>query len=249
MTALVAKTEVWLVDLDACAEALDQAETAGARLTADDRARAAAVWDPEVRSRRMSAAIALRLVLERTFGRAVRGVPLARGRLGRPELPDGIPGSFSVSHSGGFALIGVTTGGRIGVDLELLRPVRMSDRRRLVIEAAGETLAGQQLQADGGSSEQSGEYPGRFLQAWVLLEALAKADGRGIGHLLTQLGAVGGRKGQPDAAAVMAGELGVTVHRLAIGAGRFAGIACGATARAVLPFPASPEGIADMIAG
>ena len=240
MTQRAAKTDVWLADLDACAVAFADCERATPRLSPDDLARACAVADPLMQARRVNAAISLRLVLERRFGPGLRGVPLPRERLGRPVLPDGFVGAFSLSHCGGLALIGVTTADRIGVDLEMLRPVRMAERRRVVIEAAAETVLLDGLPID---------PVARFLQAWVVLEALAKADGRGIGHLLTQLGAVGGRNGHDEAAAMMARELAVNVAVLDVGGGCFAGIAGSAVAPVVLPFPDIAAGIADLIGG
>ena len=53
----------------------------------------------------------------------------------RPSLRGGP--AFSLSHTGGFALIGVTRSQTIGVDLEQVRPLAMSPRRREEIVAVG----------------------------------------------------------------------------------------------------------------
>jgi 4'-phosphopantetheinyl transferase len=236
----VAITLVWLADLDACGVALAECERATPRLSDDDLARAGPLVDPVSNARRLSAAIALRVVLERTFGPSMRGVALPRERLGRPALPEGFAGAFSLSHCGGLVLIGVTTAGRIGVDLEVRRELRMAERRQQVIIAAAETLVRDGLPGIGTD---------RFLQAWVVLEALAKADGRGIGHLLTRLGAVGGRDGRSDAAEVMARELGVKLCVLDVGAGRFGAVVADGVVSSVTRFPDTVAGINEMVAG
>lgn len=230
--------EIWLVDLEACASALTACEQATPRLGTDDFARADGLLDQASRTRRITAAIALRVVLERTFGACLRGVPHVRERMGRPALPAGYAGAFSLSHCGGLALIGVTTGKSIGVDLEVRREVRMVEQRRMVIEAAAQTLV------PGGVSAVEAD---RFLQAWVVLEALAKADGRGIGHLLTRLGAVGGRKGEVDTAVVSARELGVSLAVLDVGVGRFAAVAGSGVVTSVKRFPDTVAGVNDMM--
>lgn len=238
-------THLWLANLDRAAPALSQLERTSTRLSADDVARVNIIGDPGRKSTRRAAAIALRIVLEATFGAALRHqTPLPRDRYGRPQLPDGpefpngMTGSFSLAHAGPWALIGVTREAHIGVDIEIDRTVRMDVRRRAIIEAASESLIRIPLPTDAEP---------RFLQAWVLLEALAKADGRGIGHLLTQLGAVGG-KGHDDAAADLAREHGLSVHSLDVGPGVYAGLACAGIAPKVLALPETPAGLTDLLA-
>ena len=171
----------------------------------------------------LAAHIALRLLLERRVGARWRGMPLVRGQGARPHL-EGAPVAFSLSHVSGLALIGLTLSGDIGVDIERERTVRVGAPRRGLIEAAGAALnAEQALPAVAGDA--------RFLQAWVRLEAFAKAQGYGIGRLLTRLGIVGGR----DIAAVdleervetaRAGAQAQAVHDLDLGReGLFAAVA------------------------
>lgn len=174
--------EVWFVDLTACAPALLQAERELPRLPADDQ------FDGH--TERKVAHIALRIVLERHAGQVVRGMPFAVGTSGKPLLPAGLP-FFSLSHCPGFALIAVVASGAIGVDLERTRSIRMpADRTRLLLAAAS-ALAPNEREL--GATGQD------LLHAWVRLEAFAKADGRGIGRLLTALGIVGARTGDISA--------------------------------------------------
>lgn len=183
--------EVWLVDLRRSTAALLALESEMPRLTGDDRARAAG------RGERIATYVALRLVLEHTFGTRLCGRPISRAAAGRPAL-DGLGGDFSLSHVSGAALIATLRGGhagifRVGVDLERPREIRMTDSRRQRIEAAAEWIG-----ADGGMDgtgvgpplPEAG--PQRFLVAWVRLEAYVKARGTTMARMLTAAGAVGG---------------------------------------------------------
>jgi 4'-phosphopantetheinyl transferase len=172
--------ELWCIDLTAAAPALHAIEQRIPRLSGADRARADAFSDARVRDEWLAVHIALRLLIERMAGPAWRAAAFTRAAHGKPQL-DGAPIGFSLSHARGVALIGLTPAGSIGVDVERLRNVRISVERRAAIEAAGAAL-GAPLAGDGNA---------RFLHAWVRLEAYAKADGCGIGRLLTRLGILG----------------------------------------------------------
>ena len=182
--------ELWCVDLTAAEPALHAIEQHTPRLSADDRNRASSFSDDTVRSEWKATHIALRLLIERWDGARWRGAPYAVAERGKPHLP-GAPLSFSISHARGVALIGISRIGSIGVDVERTRTVRIGSPRRERIEAAGAALSAEPLP--------SGDE-GRFLQAWVRLEAFAKAEGCGIGRLLTRLGILGsGNAVRPDA--------------------------------------------------
>ena len=231
-------TELWLADLDASGDALLACERATARLSPDDAARSAAVRDPLDRHYRHAAAIALRLILERHFGPAMRCVSFARDRYGRPLLPPPHTGAFSLSHCGRFALVGVSDAGAIGVDIEAPRTIRMDPRRRLIVETAAQVLTREPLPV---------QRDARFLQAWVILEALAKADGRGIGHLLTRLGAVGSPDGELDAAATMARAHGLSLNVLDVGQGLYAAAASTAVDAPLLNVPDTAASLNAML--
>lgn len=213
--------QLWCVDLEAAGAALREMEGRARRLSDWDRQNAAAIADKEAAAQWLAAHAALRLLLERSLGAHWRGVPFARRPNVRPDLEDA-PVAFSLSHVAGLALIGLTLDGDIGVDLERARPVRVRAPRRGLIETAGAALnAGKPLPEDGDA---------RFLQAWVRLEAFAKAQGCGIGRLLTRLGIVGGRDVASPVlvqrvAAARAEARAGAVHDLAIGPGLFAAVA------------------------
>jgi 4'-phosphopantetheinyl transferase len=174
-------SQLWCVDLGAVGPALRAMEQRTPRLCAADRQRADAFSDRVVRDEWLATHIALRLLIERAAGPQWRGATFARSDRGKPHL-EGATIAFSLSHAPGLALIGIAREGSIGVDVERARCVRVDAGRRERIAEAGATLAAAPLPADADA---------RLLQAWVRLEAYAKADGCGLGRLLTRLGILG----------------------------------------------------------
>jgi 4'-phosphopantetheinyl transferase len=211
--------ELWCVDLEAAGRALREMERLTMRLSSADRERAAALPDTTATEEWLAAHAALRVLLERTVGARWREVPFARAAHGKPHL-DGASVSFSISHVPGLALIGIASRGTIGVDVERVRTVRVRAPRRRPIEAAEAALDPQPL---------PGDEDARFLQAWVRLEAFAKADGRGIGRLLTRLGIVGGGGAESETVPAqvdrLRAELGIETRDLRLGDGLFAAVA------------------------
>lgn len=248
--ALNGAMAVVFADLDAAFSALEDVERGTPRLAAGQIARfqdLTARGNKDARHWR-AAHIALRIVLERYAGVAVRGVSYTIAPGGRPHLvalrdvPH--PPHFSLSHTGAFALIAVSPSQPVGVDLEVPRVVSIAPERRQRIETAALRLAeGEMLAGDGDA---------RFLQAWVRLEAAAKATGEGIGRVLTKAGAIGkGRlAGHPSDEAASA-VAAVCVRDLALGSGFF-----GAVAARTLPpllmveaLPTTAAGLAAFVTG
>jgi 4'-phosphopantetheinyl transferase len=244
-------TELWLVDLERAAPALEALESAEPRLSADDRARTGQIADPRERRDRLAAYVALRVALERVAGRQVRGVAFIRSPGGKPRLPESRVG-FSLSHSDGFALVGVTRLGDIGVDLERARSVRVSAHRRRLLEAAGRGLVeAPSSQEDGGQAAQDA-----FLQAWSRLEAFAKARGRGLARVLADLGVRGdsGRAATPArieaAARRVVGDAGLKVRDLRLPSGLHGAVALARTQPVprVRVFPTDGPALARLLA-
>lgn len=216
--------ELWCVDLDAAAPALHAIEARTPRLSEAEAHRAAALSDPATRNEWLAAHIALRLLIERACGPQWRGIAFAHEERGKPVLA-GAPILFSLSHAPGLALIGIAEQGVIGVDIERVRTVRIDAARRARIRAAGAIMAPAPLP----SADDAG-----FLQAWVRLEALAKAEGCGIGRMLTRLGILGaGARAQADAGAMRARAAALraespakAVHDLQLGDAVYAAVAC-----------------------
>ena len=193
-------TELWLVDLEAAAPALEALERDVPRLSGEDRARALRPHDARERRHRLATYMSLRVVLERVAGAEVRGQSFVRGPADKPRLGAGSP-TFSLSHTDGLALIGVARSDAIGVDLERARSLKMSRRRREEILAVAAGLATEPL---GDASSDAA-----LLGAWCRLEAFAKARGEGLSHVLGELGLreTGGRRLAHGQIAAAAGHL------------------------------------------
>jgi 4'-phosphopantetheinyl transferase len=191
--------EVWLVNLAHAGPVLEVEERETPRLSNCDRDRLDAIVDLASRRERLAAYVALRIVLERVAGSCVRGRTFVVEAGGKPRLAD-MSLEFSLSHTDGFALMGVNTAGAIGVDIERRRILRLSERHRGALQAAAAGLADETLGL--------GEDDYAVLRAWVRLEAFAKARGTGLAHLLVQIGLRG-----PDA--VRAGACPHQIRRMA----------------------------------
>jgi phosphopantetheinyl transferase len=210
-----------------------------------ERGRAATFTDAAQAQEWLAAHIALRVVLERVLGNAARGVTFARAAGGKPRL-EGAPIAFSLSHIPGLALIALARDGIVGVDVEWTHAVRVREPRRARIEAAGAAINPSDPLPAGADA--------RFLQAWVRLEAFAKAEGCGVGRLLTRLGINSARAGREEdfrfrIEGVMA-ETQIASRDVVLGEGLFAAVAA-APMRAVpevFTLPASKSALQKLLA-
>lgn len=181
--------EVWRLDLVAGEPglgALDRehgllaVETGHGELTPEAR---------RIGDRKRIARIALRALLAGHVGVELARRPFAivAGTAGKPQL-DAMAGGklleFSLAHCDSTALIAICNSGVIGVDIEAIRPVRINAERRAMLERAAAALSPSEPLPDGPEDR-------RFLQAWVRLEALAKATGEGVSALFGRLGVRG----------------------------------------------------------
>lgn len=236
--------DLWLVDLDRTEAALEAMEAAAPRLSADIRLRCDAMRDEAARRERRLSHIALRLALEARLGEKVRGVPFATSETGKPSLAHPTPAEsgvgFSLAHTHGLALIAVGEG-PLGVDIERVRPVRIPAARRPAIEAEAVALAaGAPLVGKGDDA--------RFINAWVRVEAVAKAIGSGVAPILERLrpGKEGTRT--PASGTVLEGT-GLVAHDVPIAGGIFAAIALGdAPPPALGGFPGTAGAIEALLA-
>jgi phosphopantetheinyl transferase len=243
--------ELWLVDLEAAAPALEALERETPRLRPEDRARAQRVAGTRERRHRLAAYSALRILCERIAGPAIRGRSLLHHPGGKPHLGPDAP-AFSLAHVDGLALIAIAPAGRIGVDLERPRSLRLSSRRREEILALGAGLAS--ASASSPAHGRAGDEP--LLHAWCRLEAFAKAHGGGISRVLTEIG-IRGTTGRQlpladieAAARALIGSEGLAVSDLAMPPGLFAAVAAADRPRALRPrpFPCDVRAI-DLAAG
>ncbi len=189
--------DVWLVELDKAANALESEEQRRPRLAIDDLERIAKLNHADLRRQRRLSTIALRTVIAAFTGSdCFAGVPFERLPGGKPALP-GATVSFSVSHAAGRALFGLSSKTKVGIDLEHEHTLRMSAaRQQALVDAANAlpviyNLGLQQKLPQGYAAVEIGSNP--VLRSWVRLEALAKLDGVGMGRLLTAAGIMGRR--------------------------------------------------------
>lgn len=237
--------ELWLLDAERSADALIACERRDPRLPADEIAQKQGPHGAPVAPAWLARRIALRVLVERFAGPGPARAPLVQTAAGKPALAGGAP-HFSLGHSGRFVLLGVSPAAPLGVDIEQPRDMRLAERRRTAIEAAAIMLNPRQ---------DLGRGQTRSLQAWTRLEAAAKADGCGIGRLLTTFGLIG-RKGGVAARSDLAQAVRewlaasrLSVSDLRLRAGLVAAVATQAHVErwTVLDFPASERGIAELL--
>jgi 4'-phosphopantetheinyl transferase len=162
------EAHVWRVALD---DVFPYEDGLVSCLSPEERMRSAQFLAPLERRRFILSRIVLRHVLAGYHGGAAADVPLAREAGGRPFVQDAEGLFFSLSHSGGVALIAVADV-RVGIDVERVRPVpRAAGIARRVMHpetvAVLESLPQAQLEA-------------AFLDAWTQREAHVKALGGGL---------------------------------------------------------------------
>jgi 4'-phosphopantetheinyl transferase len=177
---------VWLVELDA--GLLGQAEIDGAEpgvelavLDADERARAARFVRARDRRRFARCRAALREILGALVGERPESLRIRVVARGKPELEpvDGVGGppavKFNLSHSSDLAVIAVSRGHELGIDLEQIRPI--GEAERIVESFFSEAEQTEFARID----EQ--DRPLAFLRGWTRKEAILKGLGIGIAGL------------------------------------------------------------------
>jgi 4'-phosphopantetheinyl transferase len=104
--------------------------------------------------------------LQEAGGRPVRLDKLRRDDYGRPYLDGAI--DFNISHSAGGAVCVLTAQGRVGIDLERVKPTGLPDFQAWFTrkEWAAVTAANEPLR--------------EFYRLWTAKESVLKADGRGL---------------------------------------------------------------------
>jgi 4'-phosphopantetheinyl transferase len=145
-----------------------------ALLDEDERERAGRFLRPIDRGRFIASHAALRVALGTAIGLAPEAVRFDKDDAGRPHLagPEGERLDFNLSHSGDIALIGLARDTRIGVDVEVHRPLPDALRIARAHFAADEVAALSAL------SPQRREAA--FFGLWTRKEAVVKALGAGL---------------------------------------------------------------------
>jgi 4'-phosphopantetheinyl transferase len=161
---------LWLVDLDAAPAAWD------AQVLSEPERAQAQRFRFEVHARRyVSSHVALRQLLADHTGQSPSALQFSDGSHGKPRLQAADKSTrphFNMSHSGGWALVGICTSHPIGVDIELL--TSMTDTAMLAQHnfSAAENAAFQQTRPD--------DQQEAFLRCWTRKEACLKALGSGL---------------------------------------------------------------------
>jgi 4'-phosphopantetheinyl transferase len=149
----------------------------GVCLNEEERRRAEGLRLERDRRRFVATRGQLRRILASKLGISPSDVELEYGRLGKPHLSRRMPARdlcFSVSRSGDVAVIALSTGHEVGVDIEAVLPVPEADEIAALCLSASEygsyTALGPEDRLEG------------FLRRWTRLEAISKALGCGIGE-------------------------------------------------------------------
>jgi 4'-phosphopantetheinyl transferase len=161
------EVHVWRVELDG--PGTPPAEL----LPADERERSLRMRRPGSAARWAASRWALRTLLSRYLDEEPAAIALAPGEHGKPALaqaPERL--SFNLSHSGAMALVAVTIGREVGVDVEAIDPARDLT-----------ALADRALDPDAAAAVRAATPAHRatvFYEAWVRREALVKCVGTGL---------------------------------------------------------------------
>ncbi len=165
--------DVWRIDLDDLGGIIARF---GSSLSDDEQARAARFRSPRDRDRFLASHAALRAILGRYARRSASELSFVVGPHGKPSL-DGRPEvEFNLSHSGDLAIVAIAQGVRVGVDVELARPIAdrdaivrrfFSPRERADFDALPEPIK-----------------PDAFYRIWTCKEAYIKAIGKGLSEPL-----------------------------------------------------------------
>jgi 4'-phosphopantetheinyl transferase len=150
-------------------------------LCGEERARAARFIRPRDGRRFLLCRGALRIILAQLLATAPEHVVFRGGLGGKPELDPGGPGAadrslrFNVSHSDELALIAVSRGRELGVDVERLRPIGEAAR---IVESYFTTREQSEFR-----ELPEEDRAAAFLRAWTRKEAILKAKGVGLAGL------------------------------------------------------------------
>lgn len=138
--------------------------------TPEEHARAARFVHEDDRRRHLIGRGMLRRFLAPRLHTTPTELPIRFTELGKPFLENG-PG-FSISHSGNIVLVAVAADGRVGVDVEAIRPIRDLPRLARTTFVDDEVEAVLRFQPD--------ERLRPFFRVWARKEAILKALGLGL---------------------------------------------------------------------
>lgn len=209
---------VWRIELASCAA------EARALLSADERERAARFHFVRDRERFIAARAALRRILAGYLACTPAELAFAYAPHGKPSVP-GL--AFNLSHAHELALLAVTRGREVGVDIEWHAPVPELERLARVSFSAAEQGALAALADD--------ERTAAFYRIWTRKESYIKARGEGLSMALDRFSVSLDDTADVDFAPDEAGERGRwQIHALAIDAGYTAALTISAPCPPIL---------------
>ncbi|MEL7160367.1 MAG: 4'-phosphopantetheinyl transferase superfamily protein, partial [Bacteroidota bacterium] len=149
-------------------------------LSAKEEARFARFYYARDRRQRRTARARLRQLLGRYLEADPATLRFGTGRHGKPFLTDFPDLRFNLAHAGGWGLVAVSRGGKIGVDLEHENPAVD------VVGVASHFFSRVEVPVILGYPV--AERHAAFFRAWTRKEALIKAHGDGLSLPLAQFG-------------------------------------------------------------
>lgn len=168
------RVDLWWVELDQVAGSIPGWQD---WLSSDERLKASRIRRPEIARRTAICRAVLRALLARRLGISPEKVVFSYNRFGKPSVDAAVNDSrftFSVSHSGQLALIGISEGIPLGVDTEYTR------RQGGIADAVSEICSSDELDRINGFAED--ERAAEMYRYWTLKEAYLKALGVGLSH-------------------------------------------------------------------
>lgn len=160
------------------AESCDRIATLKKLLSADEVARAERFYFARHHDAFVAARAGLRKTLSRYLGAPPEAIEIAYGVAGKPELSGPLAAdgpAFNLSHSGDWAVCAVGRRGPLGVDIELLRPLKNAAGLARRYFAPAEVAAWESLAELG-----EAELLAAFFRCWTRKEAYLKALGDGL---------------------------------------------------------------------
>ncbi len=161
---------IWRASLALPAEERERLEGA---LSAEERDQCGRFVRPADRARCAAARASLRVVLAKYLLEEPRSLSFTAGNSGKPALDCADPSiQFNISHAGDLALIAVSRGLRVGIDVERVREV---PEREAILNGFFSEQESAWLRSHEGE-----ERTRAFFLLWTRREAAAKALGIGL---------------------------------------------------------------------
>ena len=101
----------------------------------------------------------------RGYGYALKS-DVSVDHFGRPYVDHGV--DLNVSHSDGYVICALTSQGRIGIDIEKIKPIDFTDFKNCMSSAEWKKI------------KESKNMYASFYDFWTIKESTLKADGRGL---------------------------------------------------------------------